>query len=306
VDTLNQLPSAEALWTLRDLGVRFVVSPNVLAVARGGPSPLVERADLAGSIIYELIWTPEVEAALPRPEPPPPPEAGALPFSSSEVAVYRVIWLTGTTAGAAAGRVTLSAMAASTGAGSPPGASDGPIRLAADVETAGWVAAFFEARDRIETWADAALLPLRQEQHLREGRRVVDKVITFDQGRHTVRAGDGPALPLARWARDGLTAFFYTRTLPLAPGFGVRFPVSEGGRAFVLDVRAGDLEPIVLGGRTVEALRITPNLSLAADRRRTIQATIWISNDRRRVPLVLEIGAGFGSFRAELERYDAK
>jgi hypothetical protein len=293
VDTLNQLPASEALWALRDLNVRFVVSPRALATTDAGP--LVERTKLAGDTIYELRWTPEAEAAAPRPELPAPPDAGPLPFDRDERAVYRVMWLSGAAVGVAAGQATFSA---SIGAGARS------RRLALDVETAAWVARFFEARDRIETWTDAGLFPARQEQHLREGRRVVDRTTRFDPSSRTLTVGDGPPLRLPRGARDGLSAFFYARTLPLAAGYAARFPVVEGGRSYVVDFVVERVERIAHGGRQVEAFRITPRLLSSGDRRRSVQTTVWISTDRRRVPLVLEIETSFGSFRAELDQYD--
>ena len=58
VDTMSTFPSAEALWMLHDLDVRFIVAPSALASApssdelrRGvlplGDTPLVERARFA-------------------------------------------------------------------------------------------------------------------------------------------------------------------------------------------------------------------------------------------------------------------
>ncbi len=295
VDTLNQLPAADALWALRDLGVRFIVSPGPLPTTAAGP--LVERTTLARDTIYELRWSPEAEAAVPRPEWPPPPDAGPLPFGRNEKAVYRVMWLSGAAVGLAAGQATFRASV-----GDGDGARSRHFVL--DVETASWVARFFEARDRIETWTDVALLPSRQEQHLREGRRVVDRATRFDPSSRTLTVGDGPALPLPRGARDALSAFFYARTLPLSSGYTARFPVVEGGRSYLVDLVVEQVDRIVHGGRAVEAFRVRPRLSSRGDRRRAVQTTVWISTDGRRVPLLLEIETPFGSFRVELDRYE--
>ena len=79
VDTMQQFPSAESLWTLRDLDVRYVVSPYPVNPISGA-SPLQERARFADGVIYELVWTPETEAALPRVNSPPPPSPGPIPL----------------------------------------------------------------------------------------------------------------------------------------------------------------------------------------------------------------------------------
>ena len=305
VDVLNRLPSAEALWSLRDLGVRFVVSPGPLAAAPGGErGPLVERARFPGAVVYELRWTPEAEAAVPRPDPPPPPPPGPIPFGASERAAFDVMWLSGVALGLPAGEAVVTARRLDPSAASPaPGSR---FHLTVELRTAPWVSRFFEAHDRLETWVDGALLPLRREEHLREGRRVVDRAIVFDHEARTLREGEGPAMPLARGARDALAAFLYARTLPLAPGFAADVPLVEGSRRYTVSVAAHGVETIEVRGRRVEALRLAPRVSASGGRQRTLSVTLFTTPDARRVPLLLLIDAGFGSFRLELTRYDAR
>jgi hypothetical protein len=295
VDTLNQLPSAEALWTLRDLHVRFVVSPRPLAVVPDGP--LVERARLGGDVVYETLWTTETEAAVPRPEAAPPPDPGPMPFDAAETLTYRLLWQNGASMGVAAGRATLTARAVH-GPGDVPGAR---WQLAVEVETAPWVSRFFEAHDRIDTWADDRLLPMRQLQRLREGRRAVDRETRFDPVTRTQTTGEGPPLPWPPGARDGLTALYYARTLALLPGAAPAFPVVEGGRRFSAACRVEAVEFLELNGRRFETFRMTSRLDANRDRRRPVRATLWITTDRRRVPVVIEVETEFGAFRAELD-----
>ena len=300
VDALNQAPAADALWTLRDLNVRFLVSPRAWPLVAGGP--LVERATLAGETIYELRWTPASEAAVPRAEPPAPPEPGPLPFGNAETLVYRVTWHNVPSTGMPAGTATFTAVAQAPTANSPAGAR----LLAVDLQTAPWVARFFEAHDRIETLADDRVIPLRQQQHLREGRRIVDRETRFDRDARTMTVGEGPPLPWPRGARDGLSALFYVRTLPLAPGYSVAFPLVEGGRRYTVELTVERVERITVAGRQVEAFRATPRLTSLGAAGRGVQSTIWIGTDARRVPLLLEVETAFGSFRIELERQSSQ
>jgi hypothetical protein len=304
VDVLNRLPSAESLWAARDLGVRFVVAPRPLdgtGSASHLASPLVARARFAGGVVYELNWTPEAEAAVPRPDPPPPPPPGTVPFAGSERAVFQVMWLSGAALGVPAGEATITATRVDGAASSAvPGAA---YHLAIELQTAPWVSRFFEARDRLETWVDADLFPLRHEQHLREGRRVVDRATVFDHGARTLRIGDGPPLSLPRGSRDGLAAFLYFRTLPLAPGFAADVPVVEGGRRYTVALDAGRVETIEVQGRRTEALRLAPRMTASGGRQKSLSVTLYTTTDARRVPLLILVDAGFGSFRLELTQY---
>jgi MYXO-CTERM domain-containing protein len=321
VEVLNQFPSAESLWTLHDLDVRYVVSPKrvELTPTAGGAAPaagaslaaaapvlpLVERANVGGLWIYELRWTREAEAVLRRPELPAPPDPGPLPFRNHEEAVYEVTWLgAGNALGLTTGTATITAERVSPGSERSGGTA--PIaayRLTVSARTADWVSRFFQAQDQFVTVADQALLPLLQEQHLREGSRRVDRSTVYDQVQRLVRVGGDVTLPMERGARDPLTAFFYARAVPLRAGTTVRIPLSESGRNLVVELRVVGPERVSYQGRLVDGLRVEPKITARLQRRRPIEATLWLSADDRAVPLVLEISAGFGSFRAELASY---
>src|SRR5262249_20853699 len=82
VETLQAVRSVEAMWTLKDLDVRYVVAPAPIAP---GIWPLVERARFDAAkgvprrVIYEVVWTPEAEAKLGEPSVPTPPPVGTIP-----------------------------------------------------------------------------------------------------------------------------------------------------------------------------------------------------------------------------------
>jgi len=221
--------------------------------------------------------------------------SGAHPFDRGERASYRVTWRVGSEGGTEAGRATF---------GAQPGTDVRHFTL--DVETAGWLSNLYELRGRIESWAGADLLPSRQEQHLSEGRRVTDQTIRFDRSAATFSVGDGRPLPLPQDARDGLSAWFYVRTLPLGAGYAALFPVVEGGRAYAVDVRVDRVERLQLGGRDVEAFRLALCVNSASDRREVARAVAWLSTDARRVPLALDLQTSLGSFRVELDAYQRR
>jgi len=56
-------------------------------------------------------------------------------------------------------------------------------------------------------------------------------------------------------------------------------------------------------GKMVDALRLTPVMQRRVEDRQPLASTIWLSNDERRVPLVLDLDAGFGHLRVELMSY---
>ncbi len=303
LDTLRDVPDAESLWTLKDLGVRYLVAPRPLTAT--SPSPLVERAVFGSTVVYELVWTPEVEAMLVRPEVPPPPPPGPIPFRVGEVATYDVAWQ-GSGMGLAAGQARFAVE----GGGHPP-VVESAYRFGLHVATAAWVSRFFEADDRLVAWTDAALVPRLHVQELREGRRVVDRAVLFDQAARVVRTATGPpssggqgvALPLSPGARDPVSAFYYARTQALDPSSRLSIPVNDLGRGLVVELVAGAVETITYGSRTADALRVDVRIAYRTERRTSPRAVIWMSRDGWRIPLLITIDTGFGSFRATLVDY---
>jgi Protein of unknown function (DUF3108) len=307
VDVLGTFPSVDGLWTLRDFGVRFVVSPAALpatvtteAAAKGAigtdATPLLARATFPEGIVYELVWTPEIEARLVPPAPAPPPPPGPVPFVVPEQLQYAVKWIGGPV-DLAAGLVTLKAASGSS--------SVAPYRFVATAETAPWMARFFEARDRFETIAGSDLLPRTHRRVLREGRLALDRVYSFDAAGGVVRIGaDGSADPVSfrmpPATRDALTALFYVRTQPLATGDTITLPVNDGGRNLVVQVKVIGRERIAVQGHTRDAIRLEPAIVERVPRRDPIHSVVWISNDVRKVVLAADVAAGFGRLRLEL------
>lgn len=309
VDTLRQFPSADALWTLRDFNVRFVVAPDRLT-SQPDPTPLVERARFGSRTIYELVWTPEIEERLERADlPAPPPAPATLPFNVGETARYRVFWSGGSAMSLSAGDIVFSVTAPS----GPLARSGETFQFEMTAVTAPWVSGFFEARDRFVSLTRADLLPTMHVQELREGRRVLDRAAWFDPARRVVRAANGPAeaartgtgLPLSAGARDPLSAFYYARACPLTTGSTLRIPVNDLGRSLTVELRAGGPETIAAEGRTQTVVRVDGRIEYRVEYRRSPRATLWVTTDARRIPVLIDIDAPFGSFRAELVEYRA-
>ena len=182
VDSMQQFPSADSLLTLRDLAVRYVVSRSPIAAS--APSPLVERARFPGAVIYELVWTPALEAALAHVDTTALPDPGPVPFHRGERATYDITWETAP-AGVhlSAGTLTIGAQSGSSTlvpcATENSNAHSGIYHMAALAQTAAWVSRFFEAQDCFAAWSDAAWRPVVTEQRRREGRRSTDRTYEY-------------------------------------------------------------------------------------------------------------------------------
>ena len=300
VEVMSQMPSADALLALHDLGVEYVVADRPLAVLPPGGSPsgraVVERARFSDQTVYQLTWSPEIAAAIEAETTPAPPEPGPPGFAVGESATYEVRWTSGPV-DLPAGEMTLDVAA-------PHGS--GAFRFVASAKTAPWVARFFEAEAQLETTVDARLLPLAHAETIVEGKRRVERQLAFDFDRRQVRMTTGGAsvtLPLAAAARDPMAALFYIRTLALAPGSDRSLPLTDNGRPSRLEVIVGSRETVVVHGQPRSAWKVEPRLHERLEREGRLTMSAWISADERRIPLVIDIAGTFGTVRAELISY---
>ncbi len=295
LDTTNRLPSAESLLALHGLGVEYIVSDQELSPPADLRQALVERVHFDSQRVYQLQWSDEIDAQVRGTLEVPPPDPGPVPFAVGESAVYRLRWTSGPV-DVPAGEATISV--------APP---QGPeaYRFGVLATTAPWVSRFYEAVVTLETVASAQLLPLAYREVIDEGKRRIDRQLAFDPGRHEVRitsGGTSISLPVAEGGRDPISALFYVRTLALEEGAHFALPISDNGRRLRLDVSVGKRESIVLDGQSWEAWKVEPRLSERIDRS-PVKITAWVSADSRRIPLLVEVAAGFGSARLELTNY---
>ena len=168
---------------------------------------------------------------------------------------------------------------------------------------------FFEADDCFTTVTDGRLLPETHERDQQEGSRHVTRGFVYDPAAGVVRIGtslekardpQAATLPLDRDARDAIAALFLVRTLPLVPGASYQVPINEAGRSLRLDLTVVGLETVVVQGQSLRAWRLSPVLRQRVSRRRAPSATLWLSDDERHLPLVVEVSAAFGRVRMEL------
>jgi hypothetical protein len=298
-DSLASFPSDESLLALNETGARFLVTPAVVEPPAADLAwPLVERARFADGVIYELRWTPEIEARLAADLAVVPPPPGPAPFAPGETARYNAFWA-GAGMNVSAGEITVTV--------------ERPLyTFVAKAETAPWMARFFEAHDTFTTRTNSQLVPEVHERDQREGSRHVRRTFLYQHSERVIRIGrdaaramgeEGVALPLVESARDAVSAVFYTRTMPLVNGDTYRIPVNEAGRSMVIDLTVAGRETITVQGREVSAIRVDPRIRRRVERRHPIAAVLWLSDDERKLPLAMDIEAAFGRVRLELISY---
>jgi len=157
----------------------------------------------------------------------------------------------------------------------------------------------FFANDQISSYVDATtLLPFRTQLSLREGRRSVNDTIIFDQDRGNALTDKGTRIEIPVGTHDILSVLYALRSFDLTPPKrnAVSFIINNRPRTFF--VKAERRETIQLNNKAIEAVQ----LSLTTDDPQSdkFALRLWVSTDRRRLPLRATAATELGLVRADL------
>ncbi|HEX2269675.1 MAG TPA: DUF3108 domain-containing protein [Pyrinomonadaceae bacterium] len=257
------------------------------------------RAELAGS---EMIAPPPDAATptpvpiTPAPNPNPAPTAppvnlrGDWPFALNEQLNYQVFVGTGTTP---MGTATFQVRGRSRYF-----ERDG-IFLTVTAQTTNAAARIFVARDQIDSYVDPqGLLPFRTVMNLVEGSRRLNQTLNVNQETGVVTLDNGTRIEVPVGTHDYLSLFYALRMFPLTLAKRNAIPVLVENKPKTVFVTATKREEIQLGARAVPAIALT--ITTDDPEPDKYQFRLWVSDDRRRLPLRITAVTQIGPVRADL------
>lgn len=164
-------------------------------------------------------------------------------------------------------------------------------RLKAEARTHPAFEWFFKVRDRIESYLDVqGLFSWQYEKHLREGGYSNDSVIVYDQlNRQVVKDQGKTVVPAPAWTQDVLSEFYFYRTLGAQPGETVDIPVvADDGKTYEVLVTTRRQERVTVPTGTYDCIVVVPALKFEGLFQQKGEVEIWLTNDARRVPVLIK------------------
>ena len=257
-------------------------------------------AELAGS---EMVTPPPGAATptpvpiTPAPNPKPATEPAALaaipdlPFALNEQLNYQIFVGTNATAlGTANFQVRGRARYFE---------RDG-IFLTVTAQTTNAAARVFVAKDQIDSYVDPrALLPFRTVLNLVEGKRRLNQTLNVNQdtGTATIEGG-GARIEMPVGTHDYVSFFYALRLFNLTLTRRNSVPMLVENKVKTIVVTATKREPIGLGNTVIPALALT--ITTDDPEPDKYQLRLWVSDDRRRLPLRITAMTQLGPVRADL------
>ena len=221
------------------------------------------------------------------------PAAPPLPFAPGEISEFTIKFGVVT-----AGSATLSVRDTVT--------VDGTLtyHLQSRAESSRFFSTFFKVDDLVESWWSVEKrVPLAFQQRIREGRYKKDESIRFDYSDSMAYPSKGKAMPLGDNPQDILSSFYYVRASALRPGQEFFINSHQAGERNQLKVKVLKRERVEVPAGTFDCIVVEPMLKSAGLFKQEGKLTIWLTDDHRRMPVLMRSKVAVGAIEARLERY---
>jgi hypothetical protein len=162
---------------------------------------------------------------------------------------------------------------------------------------------FYPVRDRVESILDAVgLFSWRFEKELREGKYRSHRKYAFDQINHSV-VYKGDTIEVAPYVQDALSVLYYMRTQKLEPGKSILVDNFTDGKNYPLEVIVHGRERVETKAGVFDCLVVEPLLRSSGIFKHEGKLTVYLTDDRLRLPVMMKSKVVVGSITAELTDY---
>jgi hypothetical protein len=204
-----------------------------------------------------------------------------------------------------AGRATMEVISMDTVNGRPA------FHLMSRARTSKPMDVVFKVRDQNESWVDAeSLCSLRFSQVIREGLYRKEVRTEFDhpggrfiywkrrKGKEKTEEGGVPA-----FVQDVLSSLYFIRTRDLRVGTDISLDANSGANTWPLVVHVNEIETIKVPAGKFECFHLEPILAGEGIFQQKGRLEVWVTNDARKIPVLLRSRVMVGAFDAEMVQY---
>jgi hypothetical protein len=178
-------------------------------------------------------------------------------------------------------------------------------RLVARAESNGFFDKMYRVRNRIESvWDRDGRFSWRYFEDRHEGHYTANDTMVFDTTAHSVRYKNGQTFPIPSVVQDALSAFYYTRFQALPLGGSIVFDYHASRKSLPLEVRVLGRETVRVPAGKFDCIVIEPVLKAGGIFKNNGRLVIWLTNDERRMPVLMKSKVMIGSISVVLQ--DAK
>ncbi|MBX7151044.1 DUF3108 domain-containing protein [bacterium] len=161
----------------------------------------------------------------------------------------------------------------------------------------------YKVRNRLETYVDMeGIYPLRYVKNTSEGGYKRNFVVDFhhDTGKASIADVDSgqTEVNVPVYVQDIISAFYYIRTQPLAIGNEITLSTFDNGKYRDVIVKVLRKERVSVTAGDFECIVVQTPIGPFKNRS---DLNIWLTDDARKIPVLMKSKIAVGSIRAELE-----
>ena len=187
---------------------------------------------------------------------------------------------------------------------------NGVIKIVSTARSADWISVFYPVDDRIESVLDGTRpsglgFPKVYRMKIKEGKHRRDKEVIFDRGRKVAFytdhiSGEKKDFEIQENTLDSLSCFYFVRSMPLEVGKSVFINIFDSKKLWTTEVQVLRREMIKTGLGTLDTIVIKPILKSEGIFEKKGDMYIWLTDDKRRVPVKMKTKVRVGSITATL------
>lgn len=179
-------------------------------------------------------------------------------------------------------------------------------------KTTGAVRAFFKVEDTYESFININTgLPSFYVRNVREGSYTQHLETAFNHTNHTLILTDketntSKVMNSVKGVQDMLSAFYYLRSLDstdLKVGNIKKLNVWIDDEMFPFQLRISGTENVKTKFGTINCLKIVPQVMSGRVFKDKEGVTLWVTNDRNYVPVLVQAQLAVGSLKASIDSY---
>lgn len=163
---------------------------------------------------------------------------------------------------------------------------------------------FYRVHDRSESFVDyETLSSLAFNKKIQEGGYRHEEGVEFDHQQGKAYYSTGQAVDLVPGSKDILLTLFLTRMLPIREGGEVTIDNHTDKQNYPLVVKVLRKETIKTALGKVECLVVEPGMRTPGLFENKGKLWVWLTNDERRIPVLMRSKIVIGSINAVLKEY---
>lgn len=179
-------------------------------------------------------------------------------------------------------------------------------RLVARAQSNGFFDKVYKVRNRIESvWDVERQHSWRYFEDRHEGRFNANDTLRYDPDSLVMRYKDGRSFPLPGPVQDALSSFYLTRFRALPIGGRVTFDYHASRKTAPMEVRVLGRETVRTPAGKFSCIVIEPLLKAGGIFKNNGRLVIWLTDDARRMPVLMKSKVMIGSVKVVLQEYKA-